>query len=559
MAGPGIKQKPEGKNPFELIEEAFHLLRLAPGAALATYYLGSLPFVLGLLFFWSDMSRSAFAAQRLTAGAFALSLLFLWMKCWQALFAQHLLARLCGEPAPRWTLRRLLRVALAQTILQPSGLFLMTAGLVILLPFGWIYAFYQNVTALGGGEETEVKSVFKKAWQQTKLWPLQNHCVLFLFKIFGLFVLLNLITAVMAVPLLLDTLLGVESAFSQSPLAMLNSTFFAAVLGLTYLCVDPVLKAVYVLRCFHGESLSTGQDLKTELKMFLPVPRAAMAAILCLGFLSFTALVAAPADKSASGPGTRGAERATQPVSAPELDRAIEDVIHQREYVWRMQRNKTATKEKKGTFAAFIDGIFETIEGWAKAVGRWMRDLGSWLDKFFRQPWASQGPGTNWSGTLRGSFFFLIVALVCTIVLLLFRIGRRRHRERPEEVAAEAIPPAPDLTDETVGADELPEDGWVKLARELLEKGEFRLALRAFYLANLAHLAGRNLIRIARFKSNHDYERELQRRAHVLPEVLKTFSQNVSVFDRIWYGLHEVNQEIVIRFAKNVENIRAGG
>jgi len=30
MAGPGIKQKPEGKNPFELIEEAFHLLRLAP-------------------------------------------------------------------------------------------------------------------------------------------------------------------------------------------------------------------------------------------------------------------------------------------------------------------------------------------------------------------------------------------------------------------------------------------------------------------------------------------------------------------------------------------------
>ena len=106
---------------------------------------------------------------------------------------------------------------------------------------------------------------------------------------------------------------------------------------------------------------------------------------------------------------------------------------------------------------------------------------------------------------------------------------------------------------------ELPEDGWVKLARELLEKGEFRLALRAFYLANLAHLAGRNLIRIARFKSNHDYERELQRRAHVLPEVLKTFSQNVSVFDRIWYGLHEVNQEIVIRFAKNVENIRAGG
>lgn len=171
MAGPGIKQKQEGKNPFELIEEAFHLLRLAPGAALSHYYLGSLPFVLGLLFFWSDMSRSAFAEQRLTAGAFALSLLYLWMKCWQAVFARHLLARLCGEPAPRWSWRRLERIARAQIILQPSGLFLIAVGLVILLPFGWIYAFYQNVTALGGGEETAVKSVFQKAWQNPNSGP----------------------------------------------------------------------------------------------------------------------------------------------------------------------------------------------------------------------------------------------------------------------------------------------------------------------------------------------------------------------------------------------------
>jgi len=53
---------------------------------------------------------------------------------------------------------------------------------------------------------------------------------------------------------------------------------------------------------------------------------------------------------------------------------------------------------------------------------------------------------------------------------------------------SEAIFPVPDLADENIRADQLPEDGWTKLARELLERGEFRLAMRAFYLASLAHL-----------------------------------------------------------------------
>src|SRR5438445_3237657 len=100
----GVQKSSAGKGSFELMEEAFHLLRLAPASTLASYYLGSLPFVLALLFFWSDMSRSAFAEQRLAAGAFGLALLFFWMKTWQAVFARDLLARLSGEPAPRWTL-----------------------------------------------------------------------------------------------------------------------------------------------------------------------------------------------------------------------------------------------------------------------------------------------------------------------------------------------------------------------------------------------------------------------------------------------------------------------
>ena len=108
-----------------------------------------------------------------------------------------------------------------------------------------------------------------------------------------------------------------------------------------------------------------------------------------------------------------------------------------------------------------------------------------------------------------------------------------------------------------MSADQLPEDGWLKLARELFERGEFRLALRAYYLATLAHLAHRKLLTLAKFKSNRDYETELGRRGHAMPELYQTFRENVSVFDRIWYGLHEVNRDLVQHFAGNVQKINA--
>src|SRR5439155_13859295 len=122
---------------------------------------------------------------------------------------------------------------------------------------------------------------------------------------------------------------------------------------------------------------------------------------------------------------------------------------------------------------------------------------------------------------------------------------------------SEPIQPAPDLTEENVSADLLPADGWLNLGRELLERGELRLAIRAFYLATLAHLAGRNLISPAKFKSNRDYERELHRRGHSMPELLSIFGDNSLVFERIWYGLHEINQELVQQFLARVERIRA--
>src|SRR5262249_59201462 len=88
----------QGKSALELLEEATHLLRGAPPGTLATYYTGAAPFVLGLLYFWADMSRSPFAAQHLASASLALGLLFLWMKFWQALFLRKVRAAISNTP-----------------------------------------------------------------------------------------------------------------------------------------------------------------------------------------------------------------------------------------------------------------------------------------------------------------------------------------------------------------------------------------------------------------------------------------------------------------------------
>jgi hypothetical protein len=535
---PERRQKSE-KAGIELLEEATHVLRTAPIETLTTYYIGAIPFVLGFLYFWTDMSRSAFASQHLAEASLGTAALFIWMKFCQALFAGRLRAQLTADEVPRYNVAGYGRILFAQAVIQPLGLFLIPIALVLGIPFGWVYAFYQNVTALAGPVSAPVSDVAKKAWKQTLLSQGQNHMILGIAVLFGLCVFLNWIIVVMAIPGILKTLIGVESVFTQSPTAMLNTTFFAGIFGLTYLTIDPLLKAVYVLRCFYGESRESGEDLKSDLKRFT-APFGQIAGALLILLLLTSASVAARAQSAAA-------------VSSAELNQRIDEVIHSRRYAWRLPRDPVAqTQAEDGMIARFF-----------YAAGRMLRSVlrtvVSWIDQFFQGLFGrsnSRGPaGFSWSSSSL-LLYGLLAAVLLALGVFIFRTLRGKTSTL---VVAEAAPirSAPDVNDENVSADQLPEDGWITMARDLLARGEFRLAMRAFYLASLAHLGQRNLISIARFKSNRDYENELRRRSHAFPELLPVFGANILALERIWYGRHGVNDEAVREFASNVEKIRA--
>lgn len=543
---------------LDLIEDAVHLLRTAPPTVLLTYYTGAIPFVLGLLFFWSDMSCSAFAERRCPAAALGMALLFLWLKCWQAVFACALRARLAAAPPPQWTLRRLLRLLVVQGIVQPWRIFLLPVALIFAIPFAWVLAFFENVTVLGDGVDAGVRAAGRRAAAQARVWPKQNHLLLAILALVALVLWLNSLIAVLTIPQLLKMFLGVETAFSRAGIwVIFNTTFLAVTVALAWLALDPLLTAIYALRCFHGEARQDGADLLAELsRVRARHPLAAVAVALMLSLLPLAGFAAEPARPPPAAAPAAGA------VPPGQIDDAVKRTLQNEKYAWRLPREKVASDDSpaKAWLRAFFKSIGDTVMGWLRAIRNVIRDILDWFNKHFTpkpKPGQDAAPSDlHWTVLLRWLAYALLAFAAAALGLLVFRLWRQGWHRR-QVVAAQVVAARPDLNDENVTAAQLPEDQWLKLAAELLAQGDTRLALRAFYLASLAHLAAREIVSIARFKSNHDYENEVNRRARGIPELRAAFAANVLSFDRAWYGLYDVTADVLAQFRANFERIRS--
>ncbi|MCI0421976.1 MAG: hypothetical protein L0387_35470 [Acidobacteria bacterium] len=602
----GRTSEPEA---LELIEQAIHLLRQSPFSAWAAYYLGSLPFLLGLLYFWGDMSRDAAASQRLAEWPIVLSGLFVWMKCWQTVCTCQLMEQLQQNESEEWTWSRICRMVAAQSAIQPGALFLLPVALLLTVPFGWVYAFYENVSILGDGREDRLRQVWRRAWRQAGLWPMQNHWLIWLVSPYLLVlvaalllvivpwfqaqapswslgmvwlavsllsllmlalcplsvaVALNLGAALILVPELMRMLLGIETQFTRSAWGMLNSTWMAMTCALTYLALDPLVKAVYVLRCCYGESRHSALDLRSELKGL----RLRRIVPLVIIFMTIALSSPAVAQERPARPGNTATNSPTTPASRPlatnaadsllaqsitpeQLDQSIEQVLAGREYRWRLPREQQPRAQE-----SWLAGSFRNL---TLKVRNWMRAFREWFDRLFRplQPEPSGGPSkSSWLGSLQPLLLGCIFVLLLALAFLFWQRWRERRRKLVEAVG-EAVASVPDLTQENVAANQLPEEGWLAIAGEFISQGEPRLALRALYFAGLANLEHCHLLTIARHKSNLDYLRELGRRAHAHPGLQPIFRENVAAFERVWYGFHEASLETVTLFRANLERIRA--
>jgi hypothetical protein len=484
-----------------------NLLRGAPLRAVVVYLTGTVPFVLALLFFLNDMMRGPVAFEHLGTASLGLAVLYVWKNVWQAVFARQLYETL----SPTHGRVPVLRLIAVQAALQP-------VGLVVMLPFPWVVAFFRNVglfTALG------VPDPLGTARRQAMLWTRQSWGVLALMTLGALLVFLNVLIMVALLPQLARSFLGIEGDLARLGGRILNTATLAVAAGLAWMAIDPLLDAVYVLRCFYGESMATGEDLRSALRKAI----ATVAMLLAL-----------------IGVAPRTAMAQVDPVK---LDKTINEVIHRREFTWRAPR--TPGVEPQGKWVGWVRTAADVIDrGW-----KWVKTL---IRELLRQKPEVETEGKDAPVTRR-----LLEGLITVAVALIAGALYFFLRRQPAAVNAQAVTlaaPAVDLADEAVTADQMPESSWLKLAEEWLAKGDCRLALRAMHLAALNYLSQRGLVSIQKWKSTLDYRRELERRAKSRPEIGSLFGSNVLIFERGWYGRHAVSREMVEAFATGLAQIR---
>ncbi len=520
---------------IELIEEAVQLLRRAPAGVLAVYYLGAVPFVLGLLFFWAHATWFRPTGATIAWSALGLVGLFAVMKTAQAEFCARLLAQRLGAAAPAWSGRRGAGLAVAQLRLQPWLALVLPFAALLVVPFGWVFAYAQSATVLG-----DEPSAHDEAWAQAKLRPEQNYLGLLLIAVLAGGSWINLAAAFYALPWLANRLLGIENIFGFTGWWFANTTFLASVTALTWLAVDPLVKAFYTLRVFHGRARQTGEDVRVEFR----AARGGGWRRNALGLLLALAAVTPEAPVRAAA-----APLAVQPA---ELDRAIDEVLAGSDFRWRLPPPVVASARQDGPVTSFLKEGVAMVREMFQAIGRWWDRNFPGKDDADRTRRNRGGFGAMQAVTL------LLYGFVAVAVLLLGWVGwlvwkQAKRAESPVLQARAVALAAPDLRDENVQAALLPADGWLALAREQAALGEWRLAWRALYLATLARLAAEGLLSLAKFKTNLDYERELRRRALSRGEIVARFTARRRGFEDVWYGRAEPAEPAVREWMAELE------
>lgn len=579
---------------FLLAEEAVQLVFRSGLHPASLYCIGSVPFVLALIAYVGTMIHSGYAHHYHGMGALGLALLFMWMKTFQARFGQHLTATLRDEVVPPWSPRAFLSTFCRQGMLHATFLLVYPIACLTVIPIAFALSTYQNMSVLDDCAPSSTRKLAEKALSQARLWPKQNYLLLWICSPFmiclgagiligtmpllnsvddqlfvslgGMYATLLLIAAIPTAPFAVFTvanvgvsiyfalemahvLTGADTLFARNPGALLeNDLFISLVCGITYLLLDPVVKAAYAIRCHEGLSLHTGADLRVALGRV-----SKWAAIVLVLLTAATALPTAADTPSAE-------------IQVAPLEQALDEELAERRYTWRMPRAERAEVELPWLLQLLQD-FGESVRGWVKAVFDFVSNVieAIW-DWFFGEDEEEGGglDGTDLSGASRTfSQSFRILAGILAFVLIgatLYLLWQAYRRRDTPLSAAPTDAPAdmPNIEDEATTAADLPQDEWTQMARELAGKGEFRLASRALFFSILATLAQKEIIRIARFKSNMDYDNELLRRAASIGNVPQLFSRSAFLYETVWYGEHEATLETLQTLNAYQEELRHG-
>lgn len=173
-------------------------------------------------------------------------------------------------------------------------------------------------------------------------------------------------------------------------------------------------------------------------------------------------------------------------------------------------------------------------------ISEWLQKLwdrfAAWLDKLF--------PERDAAGEVSGEslpiWTWLSAILLALIIAYVFR-------GLFADLVAEA------KLDANSGADEvLTAEAAFQRAQSLSRGRDYRAAVRYLYLSSLLLLDERGLLRYDRTRTN----REVLRSVSDQPELSRPLAEVVDVFDNVWYGYHDLDEERFQHYSARVQELK---
>lgn len=517
------------------LDDTIELLRKRWLSFGSLYLVGSIPFFAYLIYFIEDSSYGIGDNGRTAIQSALLTVLFFWMRTLHTYACQDLNESMTNDPPRKPTAKQFAQVALQQTNVHGFAALYLLLSSLILAPVAWVYGYTQFLCATG----TSVSSAKKRkerAWGAAKELSQTLHVFLAIFTVVWGIAWLNCAMLVYFLPELLRMFLGWDNIMSQRGWNPLNTTFLTVSISCSLILVDAIAKAFYTILLHKYESIKSGKDILS--KFALP-KLTSVALLLSFGLLTANPLQASDQDIPANSSNSQ------------EIEDTIQQVLAQPEFSWRIERSlSTAEVDEEDSL---LDSVFHKMVEIKDTVAKQLETFFDWLfnnkePDHPTRPYQKSGSGdTSW--ILRLLAFLGIVIAVFLVIWMLVSIGSRKSIEGtlPTDSVSD-----PKLDDENIHAAQLPTDRWIDLATEKAASGDYRLAMRAMFLASLALLGNRKLVTLAKHKSNSEYAAELAQRG-LAPDGRSEFEAFRLGFDQIWYGNYPARES---NYARSVEHYK---
>jgi hypothetical protein len=179
------------------------------------------------------------------------------MKGFQALACQRLLASYSGERPHRRGFLELLQLWIAQCAIQPWGILMKPMAFVLAAPSPFVDAFFGNASIVITGNRGDFMRCVR--FSKGDIGPgLVLSGIIFTFRIV---VFVCVYSTLAILPFLCKMLFGIETLLTNNFEWLISVPFLLGTGFVSYLIIDLLLKAFYVIRIRRVECETSGKDL----------------------------------------------------------------------------------------------------------------------------------------------------------------------------------------------------------------------------------------------------------------------------------------------------------